>query len=181
MRLDWQKLKINGSEIEAKVTIKEEGDQKKLRNIFNLWLMLNKAIKSISTRGVNLPEAISENAFCLFFDAVRIVKLKKGKCSFDCIDTITGDRIQIKASSVEYDLTSFGPRSEYDKLYFLDFSKLDGSFMVYEINPDDIYNFKVNKNQTFAQQQEEGKRPRFGIVKGLIQPNKIQPIKVCKL
>ena len=77
MRLDWQKLKINGSEIEAKVTIKEEGDQKKLRNIFNLWLMLNKAIKSISTRGVNLPEAISENAFCLFFDAVRIVKLKK--------------------------------------------------------------------------------------------------------
>ena len=82
---------------------------------------------------------------------------------------------------MEYDLTSFGPRSEYDKLYFLDFSKLDGSFMVYEINPDDIYNFKVNKNQTFAQQQEEGKRPRFGIVKGLIQPNKIQPIKVCKL
>ena len=153
----------------------------KLRYLFNLWLNLNNSIKKISTRGVNFPEAISENAFCLFFDAVRIVKLKKGKCSFDCINIKTGERIQIKASSVKYDLTSFGPRSEYDKLYFLDFSKLDGSFKVYDIDPNMIYKFKVNKKQLFSEQQEQGKRPRFGIMKNLIETNSIKPIKICKL
>ncbi len=180
MKLDWQELNINGKKIKARITVKEKDDQKKLKFLFDLWLKLNRAIKAISTRGINLPEAISENAFCLFFNSVRIVKLAKGKCSFDCIDLDTGKRIQIKASSVAKDLTSFGPRSEYDELYFLDFSKLDSSFKVYKIQPNWIYKFKVNKKQTFADQQKQGKRPRFSITY-LIQTKGLKPVKVCKL
>ena len=116
-------------------------------------------MKEISTRGINLPEALSENAFCLFFpDCMRVIQLKKGKCSYDVINTRTGSRIQIKASSIGSDLTSFGPRSEWDELFFLDFSAGDGSFKVYKIEPDWIYKHQVNKKQTFSEQQAEKRR-----------------------
>ena len=39
-----------------------------------------------------------------------------------------------------------------------------------------IYNHSVNANQTFVDQQKQGKRPRFGIMKEIIEPQKIQPV-----
>lgn len=182
MRIDWQDIKVNGKKISARVTIKEHGDQAYLKNIYSRWLELNKQIKSHSTRGINLPEFISENAFCIFFPScVRVVTLKKGKCSFDAIDTKTGKRIQIKATSIKSDLTSFGPRSEWDELYFLDFSAEDGSFKVYKIKPEWIYSHQVNKSQSFQQQQEQKRRPRFSIIDQIIKPRKLKPVKVCNL
>ena len=118
----------------------------------------------------------------MFFpNCVRTVGLKKGKCSFDCINTKTGSRIQIKASSVASDLTSFGPRSEWDELFFLDFSKGDGSFKAYLISPDEVYSRNMNKGQTFAEQQAQGRRPRFSIIDSIIIPEKRKPVKICKL
>ncbi len=181
MKLDWKELIVNGDKIKAHITISGPGDQVLLKKLYNMWLVLNNSIKKISTRGINLPEAISENAFCLFFPCVRVVKLAKGKCSFDCINIKTGKRIQIKASSIKSDLTSFGPRSEWDELYFLDFSAGNGSFKVYEIKPDWIYNHMVNKKQSFADQQAEARRPRFSITKNIIKSRKLKPIKICQL
>lgn len=182
MKIEWRNIVVNGREINAKVTIKEKGDQKKLKKLYDMWARLNKAIKSISTRGINIPEAITENAFCIFFpECVRVVKLAKGKCSYDVVNTKTGKRIQIKASSVESDLTSFGPRSEWDELFFLDFSKGDGSFKVYKIEPSWIYEHKVNKGQTFKQQQEQSRRPRFSIIENIIKVNGLKPVKNCQL
>src|SRR3989344_2110457 len=172
MKIEWKVIEVN----------KEKGDKEKIKHIYNLWKILNKAIKSISTRGINLPEAISENAFCIFFpEYVRVVKLAKGKCSFDTINTRNGKRIQIKASSVASDLTSFGPRSEWDELFFLDFSKGDGSFKAYKIEPNWIYKHMVNRNQTFEQQQAENRRPRFSIIDQIIKPRRLKPVKTCKL
>jgi hypothetical protein len=124
MRIEWKKYDILEKEIEALVTIFERLDRWKLRRLYFRWKNLNDDIKKISTRGINLPEVISENAFCLFFpECVRVVRLRQGKCSYDLLNRRTGERIQIKASSIDEDLTSFGPRSEWDTLYFLDFSK----------------------------------------------------------
>lgn len=182
MNIEWREIIVNKEKIKAKITLYEKGDQAKLKSIYNLWSTLNRAIKAISTRGINLPEAISENAFCLFFpNCVRVVKLWKGKCSYDCINLSTGKRIQIKASSVAFDLTSFGPRSEWDELYFLDFSAGDGSFKIYKIVADWIYKHKVNANQTFEEQQKQGRRPRFSIIYNIINPKNLDPIKICKL
>lgn len=182
MKISWKKVKVNTNEIEALITIPGKFDKWKLKKLYNLWSKLNNAIKKISTRGINLPEAISENAFCLFFpDCVRVVKLKKGKCSYDAINLKTGSRIQIKASSVTSDLTSFGPRSEWDELFFLDFSANNGSFKAYKIEKELIYKHKVNKNQTFEQQQKQSRRPRFSIVDNIIKPLKLKPIKICRL
>ncbi|MEK6925061.1 MAG: Bsp6I family type II restriction endonuclease [Nanoarchaeota archaeon] len=182
MRIEWRKYEINGKEIDALVTIPERLDRWRLRRLYSKWKKLNKSIKKISTRGINLPEAISENAFCIFFpECVRVVKLKKGKCSYDVLNMKTGERIQIKASSIDEDLSSFGPRSEWDTLYFLDFSAGDGSFKAYKIEADWIYKHKVNKNQNFEDQQVQGKRPRFSIVDNIIKPRNLKPVKICKL
>jgi len=182
MRVEWKEFIINGEKVVARVSIDERGDRKLIRDLYKDWKKLNDRLKKIGTRGINLPETISENAFCLFFtDCVRTVGLKKGKCSFDCINTKTGSRIQIKATSVKSDLTSFGPRSEWDELFFLDFSKGDGSFKAYKINPEEIYSRSMNKNQTFKDQQEQGKRPRFSIINEIILKKRLKPVKVCKL
>lgn len=182
MKIEWKEVEIKGRKIKALLTLKEKADKTLLKTLYFDWKNLNDRLKEIGTRGINLPETISENAFALFFDdCMRVVKLKGMKCSFDCINIKTGSRIQIKASSVASDLTSFGPRSEWDELFFLDFSKGDGSFKTYKIEPDWIYNFQVNKNQTFKQQQEQARRPRFSIIENIIKPKKLKPIKVCKL
>lgn len=182
MRIAWDDIKVNGKMIKARITIKEKGDGKRLRIIYNMWNSLNRAIKAISTRGINLPEAISENAFTLFFpECVRVVELAKGKCSYDVVNTRTGKRIQIKGSSVVSDLSSFGPKSEWDELFFLDFSANDGSFKVYKIEASWIYKHKVNKKQTFESQQKQGRRPRFSIVDNIIKPRNLKPVKICKL
>lgn len=182
MRIEWKDYEIEKKKIQALVSIIEKEDKKMFKQLYKDWKKLNDDLKKIGTRGINIPETITENAFCLFFkDYARVVKLKGMKCSFDCINIKTGSRIQIKASSVASDLTSFGPKSEWDELFFLDFSKGDGSFKVYKIEPDWIYNFQVNKNQTFKQQQEQARRPRFSIIDNIIKPKKLKPVKICKL
>ncbi|MBS3175573.1 Bsp6I family type II restriction endonuclease [Candidatus Woesearchaeota archaeon] len=182
MKIIWARVNVNGNSIYAQITHKEEKDKELLNKLYFEWKKLNENIKKISTRGINLPEAISENAFCLFFESVfRVVRLQKGKCSYDCVDNKTGKRIQIKASSVKSDLTSFGPKSEWDDLYFLDFSKGDGTFLIYKIEKEWIYNHKVNRQQTFEEQQKQSRRPRFSIIKEIINPRKLKPVKICKL
>jgi hypothetical protein len=182
MKIEWKEFNIKSKKIVARVSINEKGDRELIKKLYQDWKNLNDRLKKIGTRGINLPETISENAFCLFFpECVRVVKLKKGKCSFDCINIKTGSRIQIKASSVVSDLTSFGPKSEWDELFFLDFSKGDGSFKVFKIEPDWIYKHMVNKNQTFQQQQEQARRPRFSITENIIKPRTLKPIQVFYL
>jgi len=182
MKIEWKNVAVKGRNITAKITTYEKGDGQRIKNLYNLWNTLNRAIKAISTRGINLPEAISENAFCLFFPGcIRVIKLKKGKCSYDVLNTQNGSRIQIKASSIEKDLSTFGPRSEWDELFFLDFSAGDGSFKAYKIEADWIYKHKVNKKQTFEDQQKQGKRPRFSIVENIIKIKNLKPVKICKL
>ena len=56
--------------------------------------------------------------------------------SFDCYDLDDQKTVQVKSASVDPDLTSFGPRSKFQKLYFLDFSSKgnpDGKFVIYDM------------------------------------------------
>ena len=54
--------------------------------------------------------------------------------------------------------------------------KYDGCYTIYKIENNLIYNHQVSKSQSFRDQQMQGRRPRFSIIKELIVPNKIQPI-----
>jgi hypothetical protein len=182
MKVGKVEYEINGTKIKTIATIPDKDDQKTLKEIYFKWKELNDMLKKISTRGINIPDTLTENAFCLFFpDHVRVAKLENQKCSFDCLNIKTGEKVQVKASSIAYDLSSFGPRSEYDRLYFLDFSAGDGTFKVYDIPIDAIKKTKVNRNQTFEQQQAQSRRPRFSIMRSIIIPLSLKPIKICKL
>lgn len=163
----------------------EEADRAKLINLYKSWRSLCNALLSLKARAVNLPEGLSESAFCLEMGFVRVVDSIPGaNSSWDCYDLSRRKRIQVKACSVLPDLTSFGPDSVWDEIYFIDFYRggaWDGTFDIYLIDSDDIYNHKVNARQTLRDQQRQGRRPRFSIYSEIIQRKGLRPIKTGKL
>ena len=164
----------------AKVLDFSEKDRSELANIYKRWRELCNLLKKLGGRNINLPEGLSESAFCLEMNFCRVDSNVNGaNTSFDAYDPMRQKRIQVKACSVLPDLTSFGPKSVWDELYFCDFyrqGKWDGTFDIYLIDNELIYNHHVNKNQTMREQQLEKRRPRFSLHKELIIPNNISPV-----
>ncbi len=159
-----------------------KNDFAKLKIIFKNWLELNKILKKLGGRGLNVPDIMSEGLFCYLFDAVRT---NNTAYSFDCISRINGAGIQIKSGSIEYDLTSFGPTSTWDEIYYVDFAPngiVDGLVYIYKLDYD-IKNIVLNvsKNETFQDQQKQGRRPRFSIKKTIIESENIKPIKIINM
>lgn len=186
MKEDVKDVIINGVKTKAVLLFIDENDRPILRKMYDNWRVLNVGMKSLSSRGINIPEGISESAFCLEFNknCARAIKVLNGSGSFDALDIKTGVRIQVKACSVKNELTSFGPKSVWDELYFLDFYRegnYDGTFDVYKIPNELIYSHKVNANQTLKEQQAQNRRPRFSIKKEIIAKNNLKPIKTCKI
>lgn len=154
-------------------------DRQIWKELFESWKKLKLGMRNYKSREPNFPEGLSEVAYCLWSGSSRFISASGlSSTSFDTFNQKLRMAEQIKACSVNSDLTSFGPRSRWDKLIFLDFynnGKLDGMFDVYELPSEKIYNYHVNKHQTMKDQQLEGKRPRFSLKKFIIE-NKIQPI-----
>lgn len=150
------------------------------KRVFDLWRGLKMGMRDYKSREPNFPEGLSEVAFCLWSGSSRLIRSwRLSNTSFDTINTETMRAEQIKACSVEKDLTSFGPRSRWDDLYFLDFyngGNVDGLFDIYKIPSNLIYDNRVNTGQTLAEQQTEGRRPRFSLKKDIIARNNIAPI-----
>lgn len=185
MKVEVENLKLPEGKFNVEVLKFENDDRKKLFSIYNDWRNLCKNLYDVKARGVNLPEGLSESSFCLEMGCFRLTQSITGvNTSFDAYDPQLFSRIQVKACSVLPDLTSFGPKSVWDKLYFVDFykeGKWDGKFDIYFIKNSFIYNHKVNKNQTFKEQQIQKRRPRFSIFKEIIQKNGLKPVKTGDL
>lgn len=158
----------------------EENDYKKIVDIFKKWQEINFKLKSLNGRTINVPDVISEALYCIYFNAVR-TNNSKGAHSYDAVDIKSGKGVQVKSSSIQNDLTSFGPKSTWDKLIFIDFAptgKVDGNINIYEIKQD-ITKIVINKgkSETFKDQQLQGRRPRLSIKKEIIEKNNLKPIK----
>ncbi len=182
------RIPIEGQIASVLALMFDDSDKPKLYKMYNLWHELSESLKKFHSRGINLPEGISESAFCIFFDIEncgRALKINRGSSSFDVINFKTNKRIQIKATSIDHDLTSFGPTSVWDEIFFLDFfrdGEFKGKFDIYLIPDDIIFKKIVNKkkNETFMDQQAQGRRPRLS-VKALIYENNIRAIKTGDL
>lgn len=156
----------------------------KVLDLYKLWKELNLGFKSISKyqfkgsiveksgRGVNMHETISEVVCCYVND---FSYLTIG--SEDAVDPKNNKLIQVKATSNwSKDLTSFGPTSEFDELHFLRLKEdMNDYFYLYRIPIDNLHNIKMNKNETFKEQQQRGVRPRFSIIKNYINKYNIKP------
>jgi hypothetical protein len=184
MRKTKEKILIGKKYHEAELLWAEKNDAPELKKLYNAWLELKNGLKNFESRAPNLPEGISEGAFSLEFDCPRVLDVKGTAASYDCYNPKTYERIQIKATTIRYDLTSFGPDSVWDVLYLLDFyrdGKFDGKYDVYKIPNDLIYGHQISKTQTFRDQQKQGRRPRFGIKSKIIEKHKIKPVKTCTI
>lgn len=180
---------------DCKVTLKDgtvvtgddfdDNDFKKLKEIFKKWLDMNKDLKSLKGRGLNVPDVFSESLFCIAFNAVR-TNDDPGAHSYDCVMKDTGEGVQVKSASIPNDCTSFGPTSNWDLLYYADFAPngyIDGNVDFYKIDSDDVYGLVLNKkkNETFADQQAQGRRPRFSIQSQIIKKKGLKPEKSISL
>lgn len=161
----------------------DNADFLKLKNIFKKWQNINNDLKKLGGRNLNVPDVFSEALFCIFFNAVRTNGTAH---SYDCVLKETGEGVQVKSASIINDCTSFGPTSTWDLLYFVDFApngKVTGKVDFYKIESNDIYNTVVNqkKNETFRDQQNQKRRPRFSIKKKIIIPRNLTPVKTINL
>ena len=174
------RIKLPEGFFDVDLEIFDKNDLPLLTQIYQKWIDLSDSLQAIGGRRINLPEALSEAIFCINFNAGRLNEaISKANTSFDCYQINTQKRIQVKACSVIYDLTSFGPNSVWDDLYFVHFypnEKYDGSYSIYKIENDLIYDHKVNSSQTMREQQKQNRRPRFSIIKEIILPNNIKPV-----
>ncbi|MFA6130740.1 MAG: Bsp6I family type II restriction endonuclease [Patescibacteria group bacterium] len=180
MKIQLFETHVYGEHCMLELMTFSKSDGKKWKKVFDSWRELKMSMRDYQSREPNLPEGLSEVAFCLWSGSGRYLSVDHlSNKSFDTFNLKTRRAEQIKASSIEYDLTSFGPKSKWDDLYFLDFyneGKVDGRFDIYKISSDLIYKHKVNKTQTLKDQQGEKRRPRFSIKKDIVIPNKIKPI-----
>jgi len=158
----------------------DKSDAEEWKRIFDIWKKLKLALRDYKAREPNLPEGLSEVAFCIFSGSKRLLSLKgRPSSSFDTFNLKTKKAEQIKAASVYPDLTSFGPKSKWDDLYFLDFynkGKIDGTFNIYKISTALIDKVMVNQGQSFKKQQAQKRRPRFSIEKEIIEKLKLKPM-----
>lgn len=177
-------LNIEGKSYTVEVDVIEDEDMVNFIQMYYMWNKLSEQLNEYGCRRVNFPE-LSELIFCAVFNCWRTNNTHGlGKhSSFDCYNPETEKRIQIKAASAKGELTSFGPDSVWDELYFMDFyngGNYDGTFEVYLIPNIEIYSARMNKNETFRDQQLQKRRPRFSLRK-LIKQLDIKPIGVYNL
>lgn len=169
------------------VTIPDKYTSGELKQMYFTWRKLCDMSTKYGGRNINLPEIISEVGFCLNMpNTVRVNNVKgvKAATSFDCYNFVTKKRIQVKACSIIPDLTSFGPASVWDELYFCDFymnGDWDGRFKIFKIEPEWIYSHQINSQMTFLEQQADKRRPRFSIYSKIIREQELQPIKIGRL
>ncbi len=180
MRQETQELTIAGTPCTATLQYIDSTDRPRIRELYDAWRTLSDKLQDFDARGTNIPEALSESAFCLEYNAARVLKVQGPTSgSFDTLDLRSLRRQQIKATSVEGDLTSFGPKSVWDDLYWLDFYRdgnYDRRFDVYLIPNDLVYDFRINATQTFRDQQQQGRRPRLGIRRQIITAHNLRPL-----
>lgn len=176
MKIKSEVLMLPEGDFKSNIIEFEATDIATLNTVYKAWRALCDNLANLNARAVNLPEGLSESAFAIAKNMCRVTKAITGaNSSFDCYDCYGSrysNRIQVKACSVLPDLTSFGPKSEWDRIFFVDFYRegnWDGTFDVYEVDTSDINNFPVNAKETVLDQKSLNRRPRFSIYKGLIE------------
>lgn len=184
MKIEKINAELYGVSTTMEVMFFDKNDAIAWKKMFDAWMQLKSHLKNFKAREPNIPEGISEIAYCLLSGSARKISVansvdSSSSSSFDTYNTKTQRAEQVKACSVSSDLTSFGPGSKWDDLIFMDFyndGNVDGTFSVYLIPSDLIYKSMVNKNSSFLEFQSAGKRPRLNIKETIIQKLGITPI-----
>lgn len=143
-------------------------------NAYFKWKDLNTYISDNSHRGINMPDAISEPMGCYCLG----LEWNRGEEIGDATDPADGRKIEFKATSrFDGDLSSFGPKCQFDDLIFLRFNLNENLLYIYDlkINSDDFGAYPANKTQTIQQQKDQGRRPHVSLQKLFVEDKNLQP------
>ena len=152
-------------------------------NAYFKWKDLNTYISNNSRRGINMPDAISEPMGCYCLGLLW----NRGDEVGDATDPKTGNKIEFKATSrFEGDLSSFGPKCQFDDLVFLRYKLDENLLYIYDlrINSEEFGKYPANSKETIQDQKNQGRRPHISLqtlfveAKGL-QPDVIFDIRKC--
>lgn len=152
-------------------------------NAYFKWKDLNTYISNNSRRGINMPDAISEPMGCYCLGLLW----NRGDEVGDATDPKTGNKIEFKATSrFEGDLSSFGPKCQFDDLVFLRYKLDENLLYIYDlrINSKEFGKYPANSKETIQDQKNQGRRPHISLqtlfveAKGL-QPDVIFDIRKC--
>lgn len=144
------------------------------------WKSLNSTLKLYASRGVNFPEMISEPIGCYCLDLLWNI----GTSSAGDATNKAGEKIEMKATSnFDSDLTSFGPKCDFHNLIFLRLDSNNDLVYIYDtgIDAEKLKLFYVNKKNTVGDFQSAGKRPRFSIIKNVIEKESLKPTYIFDL
>lgn len=160
----------------------EQADKSILDKYYHSWKDLNEVNVAFGMRRANLPEMLSEGLASMIFGWVRTNASTIAGCSSSSCDLVnleTGKLIQLKGCSTAKDKapgpTSFGPRTEFDELIFMHLDCDTDTASFYYLDAETYKDWKVNRNQTIADQQAEGRRPRVTILPKIVEYG-IEPI-----
>lgn len=136
------------------------------------WKDLNNSLKNYVSRGINFPETISEPMGCYALGYLW----NKGSGG-DAQDR-NGRKIEMKATSnFDSDLTSFGPKCEFDDFVFLRLDYNNNKLYIYDtgISSTELKTLPANKTQTVGDQQEQKRRPRISVIETVINERGLEP------
>lgn len=140
---------------------------------FFKWKDLNTYVKSLVSRGINMPDAISEPMGCYCLDL-----LWNKTTGGDAYSQDGKKKYEFKATSnFAYDLSSFGPKCDFDDLIFLRFDLDFNMLFVYDtgIDSEELKKIPVSRTATVGDYQEAGKRPHIRIIESIIEKRKLEP------
>lgn len=152
---------------------------------FFKWKDLNTYVLRNSTRGINMPDVISEPMGCYCLNLLW----NRGNVAGDATDPETGKKIEFKATSrFEGDLSSFGPSCNFDDLVFLRFNLEDNLLFIYDlnINSEEFGKLPANSKETIEDQKKQGRRPHVSLQNLFVDrlqliPDVIFDIRRCRI
>lgn len=136
------------------------------------WKDLNTSLSNYISRGINFPDVISEPMGCYSLD------LLWNKGSGGDAQSRDGLKIEMKAcSNFNMDLSSFGPKCDFDILVFLRLNYEENKLYIYNtgVSSDELKKLPANKTQTVGEQQAQKRRPHISIIESIINAKGLQP------
>lgn len=121
-----------------------------------------------------MPDAISEpmGCYCLGFEWNR------GDEVGDATDPRDGRKIEFKATSrFEGDLSSFGPKCQFDDLVYLRFNLDENKLYIYDlhVNSEEFGRLPANATQTIQEQKDQKRRPHVSLQELFVNAKNLEP------
>ena len=181
----------NGKNCKMKLgQVFENEDMVYFKDYHNSHKKQNKICGKFKRRKETLPEILGEDLCCFLFNWYRtgkdcvLTNISNSGDALNIKEDGTGETIQIKSYTKRKGgggPSSFGPRSQYDKLIAVEADFDNDLYSYYDLSNIDINSMKMSKAETFEDQCKRGVRPRFSIEKKIIKPFKLKPFAIYNI